>query len=149
MSEAFLREWMAMAQHVSGAERACAATADLRICALSGLDEAVLKASNFADFVTETLRGALQQGQPIFTNNLIRDMDQAPTTNTNLSEMRFVVAIPLAALGAVYLDQPIRMGVISREVVQKLHAFGLRALADEGLLEASSAALETVFLGGN
>ena len=149
MSEAFLREWMAMAQHVSGAERACAATADLRICALSGLDEAALKSSNFADFVTETLRSALQQGQPVFTNNLIRDMDQAPATNTHLSEMRFVVAIPLAVLGAVYLDQPIRMGVISREVVQKLHAFGLRAVDNEALLEAPSAVLEAAFLGGN
>ncbi|MCS6836684.1 MAG: hypothetical protein NZ750_11800 [Anaerolineae bacterium] len=148
MSKAFLKEWMVMVQRISGAERACAVTADLHICAVSGLDEAALKSSNFVDFITETLRSALQQGQPVFTNNLIRDMDQAPTTNTHLSEMRFVVAIPLVGVGAVYLDQPIRMGVISRQVVQKLYDFGLRALTDEALLSASSAALESAFASG-
>jgi len=145
MSEAFLREWMEMARRVSGAERACAATPDLRIYALSALDESALKAPSFAEFVTETLRSALRQGQPVFTNNLIRDMAQAPTTNTNLSDMRFVVAIPLAEVGVIYLDQPIRMGVISRELVHKLHAFGLRAVADEALSSASSEALEAHF----
>ena len=148
MSTSFLKEWMMMAQRVSGAACACAATADLRICAMSGLDETALKSTSFTNFVTETLSSALQQGQPIFTNNLIRDADEAPTTNTHLSEMRFVVAIPLADLGAIYLDQPVRVGVISRQMVQKLHAFGLRALADEAMLNASSTALEALFMVG-
>jgi hypothetical protein len=37
-----------------------------------------------------------------------------------------VIAIPLAGHGAVYLDQPLRSGMIAKEIVEKL-----MALADD------------------
>ncbi len=131
MSINFLIQFVEVARRVSGAERAFAVTPDLQVCAYSQMDEAALSQTKFREFALEAVRSAYQQNQPLFTNNLIQDMAQAPTTNTNLAEMRFVVALPIAGVGAIYLDQPIRQGVIARDKVERLHAFALEALAGE------------------
>lgn len=131
MSLNFLAHFTELARRVTGAERAFAVTADLQVCGYSAMDESALKAGDLRDFAFKTLQEAIRTQEAIFTNNLIHDMTQAPTTNTNLGTMRFVVALPVPPSGAIYLDQPIRSGVIAREAVEKLHSFAQRALLSE------------------
>lgn len=144
MSVKFLSQFVEVARRISGAERAFAITPDGQVCAYSQMDDSPFSQAPFRDFALETLRSAYQKNQPIFTNNLIQDMAQAPTTNTNLGEMRFVVALPIQEVGAIYLDQPIRNGVIARDKVERLHAFALRALAGE-LADLAADDLERAF----
>jgi hypothetical protein len=66
------------------------------------------------------VREALATGEPLITNNLIRDPAQAPITNTSFGNLRIVVIIPVPNVGAIYLDQPVRNGVIAQKTVERL-----------------------------
>ena len=49
----------------------------------------------------------------------------------DIADLRAVVAIPLASMGALYLDQPIRQGIISRESIDRVQEFALRLIVEE------------------
>lgn len=65
------------------------------------------------------LEKAIQTGKIEIGNDAILSA-QAPNTNTNMSDIRGVVIIPIEGHGALYLDQPIRVGIIPRFTVDKI-----------------------------
>lgn len=118
MSATFLVNFMRLALQKTGAERAMAADGNLSIVATMNLEQADLLSPQFTGI--EVIRQALDEGEPIITNNAVMDPERAPVTNTSFSNLRVVVVIPVEEYGAVYLDQHIRMGVIPKEVVNRL-----------------------------
>ncbi|NWG16321.1 MAG: hypothetical protein HXY41_06765 [Chloroflexi bacterium] len=118
MNATFLSNFMRLALQKTGADRAMATDGNLSIVATINLEQADLLSSQFAGI--EAIRQALDEGEPIITNNAVMDPTRAPVTNTNFSNLRVVVVIPVEEYGAVYLDQHIRKGVIPKEVVNRL-----------------------------
>ena len=137
MSETFLSNFMTAARLISGAERGMAVDTTLHVVNMVNVSKSdTAPTSSFCDFAMENLQEAMATGEPIFTNTEITDISQAPTTNVNLGNIRFVVAMPVADYGAVYLDQRIRTGIIHRFTIEKLMRLVVY-LVDNGL-EGSS-----------
>lgn len=133
---------MRLALQKTGAERALAAADDLSIVATQNLEQADLMSSQFTGI--EVIRRALDNGEPIITNNAVMDPNLAPVTNTNFSNLRVVVVIPVEEYGAIYLDQHIRRGVIPRDVVLRLWTLAIQ-LVDSGQMDISEADLDALY----
>ena len=142
MSITFLSKFMRLAQDITGAERAMVTDANLAILATVNLEQADLMSPQFNGI--EIIRQALDNGEPIITNNAVIDPRRAPVTNTNVSNLRVVVVIPVEEMGAVYLDQHIRRGVIPKDVVDRLWMLA-EHIADSGKLEHSEDELQTLY----
>jgi hypothetical protein len=122
MSASFLSNFMRFTLETTGAERGLACDSDLAIVDQVNIEQADILSERFTGI--ETMRRALQDGESIITNNAVMDPSMAPVTNTNFSNLRVIVVIPLVGYGAVYVDQSIRKGIIAKEVVEKLTTLG-------------------------
>jgi hypothetical protein len=142
MSTTFLSNFMRLARDITGAERAMATDGDLSILATVNLEQADVMSPQFNGI--EIIRQALDDGEPIITNNAVIDPRRAPVTNTNFSNLRVVVVIPVEEYGAVYLDQHIRRGVIPKDVVDRLWLLAER-VADSGKMERTEDELHTLY----
>lgn len=120
MNEHFLVKFMRVARDITGSERGFAVDNDLNVLDTINLTDELMAAQRFSEVATKNLRKAMESGQAILTNNIITDPSQAPVTNTNFSDLRVVVVIPVAGLGAVYLDQHIRHGIPHQNVIDRL-----------------------------
>jgi len=120
MSDTFVSNFMRAAVYVTGMERALAVNTELDILDSVNLREEDIQSERFTG--VEAIQRAFNSEQYVITNNLKLDPAEAPTTNTNFSDLRVVVALPLAGHGAIYLDQPLRNGMVPRENVEKLMA---------------------------
>lgn len=135
MSETFLSNFMVVALHITGAERALVVDSDLTIVDMVNLEQADVLADNFIGI--DVIRRALESGDTIVTNNAVSDIANAPNTNTNFSNLRLIVVIPAGGYGAVYLDQPMRQGVIPKDTINRLMLLG-EQIARSGQLEISA-----------
>jgi hypothetical protein len=120
MNDTFLSKFLRVAKKITQAERGMAVDADLKILDRVDLDDDAVKEHSFSQFANLSLRRALDNNETIITNNIITDVSQAPTTNTNFTNLRVVVVIPVTGHGAVYLDQHIRRGIIPRDMIERL-----------------------------
>lgn len=120
MSTAFLSEFMKLAQAMTRAERSVAVDVEFHTQDTINIEESVLASTDFTDMVASATASALEKGEAVITNNMITDPNKAPETNIHLSNLRLVVALPLAGYGAVYLDQSVRQGVFERDAIDKL-----------------------------
>jgi hypothetical protein len=135
MSETFLSNFMHVALDITGAERALAVDPDLTIVDMINLEQADVLDDNFIGI--DVIQRALQSGEAIVTNNAVSDVTHAPNTNTNFSNLRLVVVIPVGGYGAIYLDQLMRKGVIPKDRVNRLMELG-EQIAESGELELSA-----------
>lgn len=142
MSASFLSNFMRFSLQATGAERGLACDTDLSIIDQVNLDQADVMSDKFTGM--ETMRRALEEGKAIITNNAVMDPALAPVTNTNFSNLRVVVVIPLTNCGAIYLDQPIRRGIIAKDIVNKLASLGSYAL-ENGYMELNEADLGALY----
>lgn len=131
MNTLFLERLLRLALQVTRAERGMAVEATGAVCAMVGLDEATINTPKFKRIAEKCLTDSLTRDEVILTNNVITDPSEAPVTNTSFSDLRAVVAIPLGSIGALYLDQPIRQGIISRESIDRVQEFALRLIVEE------------------
>jgi hypothetical protein len=138
MSGNFLSNFMRFALQTTGAERGLACDLELSIVDQVNIQQADIMSQHFTGL--ETMRRALEDGESIITNNAVMDPALAPVTNTNFSNLRVVVVIPLLNYGAIYLDQSIRRGIIAKEIVDRLTIVGNTAL-ENNLFEISEAEL--------
>jgi|FLYN01.1.fsa_nt_gi hypothetical protein len=142
MSEAFVSNFMRAAVYITGMERALAVNADLEIVDSVNLQQADIESERFTG--VEAIQKAVESGRYIISNNLKIDPAQAPTTNVNFSDLRVVIALPLMGHGAVYLDQPLRNGMVPRETVEKLMALAQHVIQQQGE-EASASDLVALY----
>lgn len=126
MSETMLEQFLHAARSITGAERGLVVDTDLHILHTINVEPALVSAGDFIESANRVLQEAITQHSPRITNNVITDVSQAPTTNTNFANLRVIVAIPVGEQGAVYLEKHISKGVIDRQTVDKL-----MRLADE------------------
>lgn len=131
MSDNFLSKLMRVAKQITRAERAMAVDLELNILDTLNLDPTVISSNHFREVAMKSLRSAIERNESIITNNIITDPAQAPVTNTNFTDLRVVVVIPVQAHGAVYLDQHIRYGIIPRQTIEKLARLVAQVLEDE------------------
>ena len=111
MSDSFLSTFMQVAKEITRAERCMSVTPDLSVVEIDNLDVNVLESDEFQELATNCLSKALETNSAVLTNNIITDPSQAPVTNTNFTDLRVIVAIPIKGTGAIYLDQHIRNGM--------------------------------------
>jgi len=120
MSDSFVSNFMRAAVYITGMERALAVNMDMEILDSMDLQQADIESERFTG--VEAIQKAFASGRYEITNNLKIDPAKAPTTNTNFSDLRVVIVLPLMGHGAVYLDRPLRGGMIPKEVIEKLMA---------------------------
>lgn len=120
MTNALLENLMVVARDLTQAERGVIVDKDLNILKLENVDTAFLESNDYLKFATLNLRQAISTNEAIIGNNVIQDMSAAPTTNTNFANLRMALVLPVAGYGAIYLDRPIRSGIISKITVDRL-----------------------------
>lgn len=142
MSTVFLTNFMRAAHSITKAERGIALDIEKNIQSRINIEDALLQSDKFSAMLEDTVAEAIEAGVAVISNNLIKNADDAPTTNIHLHDLRMVVAIPVGDFGALYLDQHIRNGVFERDVIDKLTTLGnyvienkQTELSDEGLIE--------------
>jgi hypothetical protein len=123
-------------------ERALAVNTGLDIVDSVNLQEDDIQSERFTG--VEAIQRAFNSEQYVITNNLKLDPAEVPTTNTNFSDLRVVVALPLAGHGAVYLDQPLRNGMVPRENVEKLMALAEQVIEQDNI-ELDASALVAIY----
>lgn len=145
MSDNFLIRFLHVAYQVTQADRGIAVDAHEDIKELIHVSDVDLEDPSFSDFARAQLKRGIADGETIITNNIITDPTQAPKTNTALSNLRFVVVIPVKEFGAVYLDRLIRHGIITRDIIDKLKqvirmvpAASVESITEDQMLEMFS-----------
>ena len=144
MSDVFLLNFMEAAKKITRAERCMVVNTELKLLEAVNVDRAMVESTAFGEFALECLRKALQKNEVIITNNVITDPSDAPTTNTNFSNLRVIVALPLAGHGALYLDQHIRNGIIPRQMIERLMQLAQYVL-ENNLEDSSDSELHDLF----
>ena len=120
MSADFLKNFMQVTEKITEADRFMAIDRDGNIIDTINLTADLINSPDFADVANISIGKCFETGKFLITNNIITDPSEAPKTNTQFSDLRVVVVIPVGDMGAIYLDQPIRYGVIPRETVENL-----------------------------
>lgn len=120
MSDSFLHNFLRAARIITETERGLAVNNAMQIVTSVNVDQATIESAVFLSFALECMRQARSHGEAIITNNTIRDISEAPNTNTSYANMRAAVALPVADYGAVYLDQYVKHGIVKRETLDRL-----------------------------
>ena len=142
MSATFLSNFMRIALQKTSAERGLACDLEMGIMDMVNMEQSDVLSTRFTGM--DNMRKALATGEAIITNNAVMDPALAPVTNTNFSNLRVVVVIPLADYGAVYVDQPIRRGIIAREIVNRLMLLA-NYVMENSLIESSTDQLDALY----
>jgi hypothetical protein len=141
MTSGLLENLMIVARDITQAERGVIVDSELNILKLDNVDTAFLESNDYLKFAVVNLRQAIETNEAIIGNNVVQDMSSAPTTNTNFANLRMALILPVLGHGAIYLDRPIRSGVISKSIVDRLMTLVTGALSAqptptlEGLFE--------------
>lgn len=133
MSSSFVTNFLQMAYTVTDAERGMAFDVTLALQP----ETAGMPSSKVDDDIESIMREALEKGKPVLSNNMIRDPEDAPSTNVHLGGLRMILALPLQGHGVVYLDKPIKQGVFERDTVARLTTLA-NALVGEDATDLSS-----------
>ncbi|MEZ4668837.1 MAG: hypothetical protein R3E39_13090 [Anaerolineae bacterium] len=116
MNASLLTNLMQLAMQQTGADRAVACDNNLAVIAAVNLDQEEL----LAEQLTNLLRVAIAKGEAVVANNAVKEAADAPHTKTSYDNLRGIVIIPVPGQGAVYLDRPLKQGIIAKSVVNKL-----------------------------
>lgn len=120
MSDSILSAFMRVAKQITRAERGMSVDSELTVVDLEDLPIEIVQDDSFQNVALKSLSQAMETNQSVLTNNIITDPAQAPVTNTNFTDLRVIVTIPVQGEGAIYLDQHIRNGMFQRDTIDKL-----------------------------
>lgn len=120
MSVTFLTNLLHIAQEVTEADRGFSVDTDLKVQAHINITEDMIISEVFSGVARDQLQQAMFTNKTLITNNIITDISDAPNTNTNFANLRIVVVLPVEKVGAIYLDQSVRSGIIKRDIVERL-----------------------------
>lgn len=144
MSDSILSVVMRVAKQITNAERGMSVTSDLTVIDIEDLPIEIMEDEAFQEVALKALSQAIDSKQSVLTNNIITDPAQAPVTNTNFTDLRVIVAIPVDGEGAVYLDQHIRNGMFQRDTIEKLNRMVATAV-DDGDLSVNDDQLRQIY----
>jgi len=140
MNTSLLASLMQIAIQQTGADRAMVCDTHLAIVGSVNLDQAEI----LSEHLTDVVQRAITSGQPVITNNAVRDAANAPLTKTNFDNLRGVVVIPVAGVGALYLDRPLKQGIIAKNTVNRLMKVAEQA-AKDGQTETTADKLSELY----
>jgi hypothetical protein len=123
MNTSLLANLMQLAVQQTGADRAMVCDTQLAIVSSINLNQSDI----LSEHLTDVVQKAITTGQPVITNNAVRDAANAPHTKTSFDNLRGVVVIPVAGAGALYLDRPLKQGIIAKNTVMRLMKVGEQA----------------------
>lgn len=144
MSDSILSVVMRVAKQITNAERGMSVTSDLTVIDIEDMPIEIMEDEAFQEVALKALSQAIDSKQSVLTNNIITDPAQAPVTNTNFTDLRVIVAIPVDGEGAVYLDQHIRNGMFQRDTIEKLNRMVATAV-DDGDLTVNDDQLRQIY----
>lgn len=121
-----LASFMQIAIQQTGADRAMVCDTHLAVVGSVNLEQADI----LSERLTEVVQKAITTGQPVITNNAVKDAANAPLTKTNFDNLRGIVVIPVVGVGALYLDRPLKQGIIAKNTVLRLMKVGEEAAKD-------------------
>ena len=116
MTTSLLASFMQIAIQQTGADRAMVCDAHLAVVGSVNLEQADI----LSEHLTDVVQKAIASGQPVITNNAVKDASSAPVTKTNFDNLRGIVVIPVVGVGALYLDKPLKKGIIAKDKVNRL-----------------------------
>jgi len=92
------------------------------------------------------IRKALEDGEPMITDNytMFIDPDKAPKTNQSYPQLRAVVIIPVDNQGAICLDQRLAPGIMAKEKIDRLYELAIQVVKNRQM-EISEAELSTLY----
>jgi hypothetical protein len=120
MDHAFLEHLLRATLEITHAERGLVVDQNLNVLQTHNIDPEEIESEKFKAFAIANLREAMAMDDPVIANDVITDVSEAPTTNTNFANLRIAVALPISTIGAVYIDRRIRHGVIPRNVIDRI-----------------------------
>ncbi len=123
MNTSLLANLMQLAVQQTGADRAMVCDTQLAIVGSINLNQSDI----LSEHLTDVVQKAITSGQPVISNNAVRDAANAPHTKTSFDNLRGVVVIPVAGVGALYLDRPLKQGIIAKNTVMRLMKVGEEA----------------------
>lgn len=126
MNTSLLASLMQIAVQHTEADRAMVCDTNLAIVGSLNLEQSDI----LSERITEVVQKAITSGQPVITNNAVRDAANAPHTKTNFDNLRGVVVIPVAGVGALYLDRPLKQGIIAKNTINRLMKVAEQAAKD-------------------
>ena len=130
------------------AQRGLAVDSDLTVLTAANLSEDDYDAEDFNAF--ECIRKAYRsQRRPFVANNVFLNEDATPSTNRSLTNLRLVVVFTLGHHGAVYIDQLVSAGMISRQEAQHLMRVADAALEQPNAASLDADALEALYQSVN
>ncbi|MEP6988549.1 MAG: hypothetical protein ABI970_23305 [Chloroflexota bacterium] len=121
-----LASFMQIAIQQTGADRAMVCDTHLAVVGSVNLEQTDI----LSEHLTEVVQKAITSGQPVITNNAVKDAANAPLTKTNFDNLRGIVVIPVVGVGALYLDRPLKQGIIAKNTVLRLMKVGEQAAKD-------------------
>jgi len=122
-----LASLMQIAIQQTGADRAMVCDTHLAVVGSVNLEQSEI----LSERLTDVVQRAITSGQPVITNNAIKDAADAPHTKTNFENLRGVVVIPVVGVGALYLDRPLKQGIIAKNTVNRLMKVAEQAAKDD------------------
>ena len=134
MSDQFLARFMNVALNVTTAERGMAVNSKGTVVASTNLTEQITD-PDFSGF-KNIEQAYLDNDAPHITNNMILDPNMAPTTNTNFANLHMVVVFPLEGIGAIYIDQHVRKGVVPPHIATRIMNMA-QSIVKQGRLDAT------------
>src|SRR5688572_22492835 len=105
------------AMEIGACDRGMAVDSEMTPLDSINLNDEIRQSPRFNMLMTVAVRRSMDNNEAVITNNVVTSAAEAPLTNTSFSDLRMVVAIPLEGLGAIYMDKPVKQGVIPRQMV--------------------------------
>ena len=140
MNTSLLANLMQIAIQQTGADRAMVCDTQLAVIGSVNLEQADI----LSERLTEVVQKAIATGQPVITNNAVKDVASAPVTKTNFDNLRGIVVIPVVGVGALYLDKPLKKGIIAKDKVNLLMKVAEHA-AKSGQVETTAERLGELY----
>ncbi len=137
MSTTFLENLLDALKKITHCERGLAVDENFELVKAINLADNEIQSDAFNEFASQCLQDAVDLGEPVLANNIITDLSEAPETNTNFSDLRVIIALPVKGHGAIYLDQHIGRGVIPKQMLDRLMAL-IEELLQYGDLEGQT-----------
>jgi hypothetical protein len=124
------------AMEIGACDRGMAVDSEMTVLDSINLNDEIRQSPRFSMLMSVAVRRSMDTNEAIITNNVVTSAAEAPLTNTSFSDLRMVVAIPLEGLGAIYMDKPVKHGIIPRQMVDTLYEVGQDFVKSEPPLDA-------------
>ena len=119
------------AMEIGACDRGIAVDDNMNVLDSINLDEEIRQSPRFSLLMSVAVRRSMDTNESVITNNVVTSAAEAPLTNTSFSDLRMVVAIPLEGVGAIYMDKPVKLGIIPRQMVETLYEIGQDIIKSE------------------